>query len=105
MWLPGIKYTFVAAIEACVDIAQHLCSTQGWGPPDDNGDAMGLLGKHGALPKDLADAMRRAVGFRNVLVHGYVEVSDEIVTTRLEDLRDLESFVEHVLSYLRGQSA
>ena len=82
MWLPGVKYTFVTAIEACVDIAQHVCSAEGWGPPADNGDAMRLLGKHGVLPDDLADAMRKSVGFRNVLVHEYVEVADAIVVNR-----------------------
>jgi uncharacterized protein YutE (UPF0331/DUF86 family) len=32
MWLRGVKYTFVTAIEACVDVAQHICATEGWGP-------------------------------------------------------------------------
>lgn len=32
MWLRGVKYTFVTTIEACIDIAQHICSAQGWGP-------------------------------------------------------------------------
>ena len=31
LWLRGIKYTFITAIEACVDVAQHLCATQGMG--------------------------------------------------------------------------
>lgn len=44
MWLRGVKYTFVTAIEACVDVAQHICATEGWGPPADNGDAVRLLG-------------------------------------------------------------
>jgi uncharacterized protein YutE (UPF0331/DUF86 family) len=25
IWLRGVKYTFVTAIEACVDVAQHIC--------------------------------------------------------------------------------
>jgi uncharacterized protein YutE (UPF0331/DUF86 family) len=27
IWLRGVKYTFVTAIEACVDVAQHICAT------------------------------------------------------------------------------
>lgn len=69
MWLRGVKYTFITAIEASVDVAQHICAAQGWGPPADNGDAMKLLGKHGVLSVASADTMRKAVGFRNVLVH------------------------------------
>lgn len=101
MWLRGVKYTFVTSIEACVDVAQHICSAHGWGPPQDNGDAMKVLGRHGALSAELSDAMRKAVGFRNVLVHEYVEVSDDIVVARLGDLRDLEQFVEQLTAFLR----
>ena len=103
MWLPGVKYTFIAAIEACVDIAQHICSAEGWGPPADNGDAVRLLGAHGALSRELAEQTRKAVGFSNVLVHEYVAVSDDVVLSRLSDLSDLRSFVRQVTSYLHPQ--
>jgi hypothetical protein len=46
LWLRGVKYTFVTSIEVCIDIAQHICSAQGRGPPADNGDAMKALGCH-----------------------------------------------------------
>jgi uncharacterized protein YutE (UPF0331/DUF86 family) len=105
MWTRGVKYTFVTCIEACVDIAQHICSAQGWGPPADNGDAMKVLGRHGTLTAEVSDAMRKAVGFRNVLVHEYVEVSDVIVVSRLGNLRDLEQFVEQVTAFLHDGSA
>ncbi len=105
LWLRGIKYTFVTSIEACVDIAQHICSAEGWGPPADNGDAMKVLGRHGVLTPEASDAMRKAVGFRNVLVHEYVAVSDEIVASRLADLRDFEQFVEQVTGFLHGNGA
>lgn len=93
IWLRGVKYTFVTAIEACVDVAQHICATGGWGPPADNGDAIRLLGEHGILTAELAVSMRKAVGFRNVLVHDYIEVDDSIVIDRLKSLSDLEEFV------------
>jgi uncharacterized protein YutE (UPF0331/DUF86 family) len=93
MWLRGVKYTFVTAIEACVDAAQHVCSSQGWGPPADNVDAMRVLGRHGVLDPELAERLRRAVGFRNLLVHEYVEVDDDIVLSRLADHADLAAFV------------
>lgn len=102
IWLRGIKYTFVTAIEACIDVAQHMCATEGWGPPADNGDAIRLLGAHGVLVGALAISMRKAVGFRNVLVHDYIEVNDEIVVARLKSLSDLEEFVRQVAAYVTG---
>lgn len=100
IWLRGVKYSFVTVIEAVVDVAQHLCATSGWGPPSDNGDSLRLLGEHGVLAADLADSMRRAVGFRNVLVHDYADVDDDIVIARLRDLSDLRAFVANVADYL-----
>jgi uncharacterized protein YutE (UPF0331/DUF86 family) len=44
--------------------------------------------------------MRKAVGFRNVLVHDYVEVDDTIVVARLKGLGDLEEFVRQVAAYV-----
>jgi uncharacterized protein YutE (UPF0331/DUF86 family) len=104
IWLRGVKYTFVTAIEACVDVAQHICAAEGWGPPADNGDAIRLLGEHGVLPAELAASVRRAVGFRSVLVHEYVEVDDKIVVGRLADLSDLQDFVRAVAEYVSGSS-
>jgi uncharacterized protein YutE (UPF0331/DUF86 family) len=105
IWLRGVKYTFVTAIEACVDVAQHICATEGWGPPTDNGDAVRLLGERGVLTAELAVSMRKAVGFRNVLVHDYIEVDDLIVVGRLKSLGDFEEFVRQVAAYVTGRSA
>jgi uncharacterized protein YutE (UPF0331/DUF86 family) len=101
MWLRGVKYAFVTGIEALVDVAQHLCASEGWGPPQDNGDAVRLLGAHGVLEPGLADGLRRAVGFRNVLVHEYVRVDDDVVLARLADLTELRDFVDQVSGWLK----
>jgi uncharacterized protein YutE (UPF0331/DUF86 family) len=100
IWLRGVKYTFVTAIEACLDVAQHICATEGWGPPADNGDAVRLLGEHGVCTPALARSIRQAVGFRNVLVHEYIRVNDDIVTERLKSLGDLEGFVSQVAAFI-----
>lgn len=100
MWLRGVKYAFITAIEGCVDVAQHICAARGWGPPDDNGDAVRILGQKAVLSRENATAIRQAVGFRNVLVHEYVEVRDDVVVGRLSALGDLSEFVRGVTGYL-----
>jgi len=101
LWLPGVKYTFITAIEACVDVAQHMCSSEGWGPPADNGEAMTVLGRHSVLTPNLAARMRHAVGFRNVLVHEYVAVDDAVVPNRLDSPGDLADYVRAVSTFLQ----
>lgn len=101
--LAAIKYVFITAIEGCIDIAQHLCASEGWGPPSSNADAVRLLGRQGAIDEKLGADVSRAVGFRNVLVHGYVEVDDGQVVANLGRLGDLERFVAAVSRWLIEQ--
>lgn len=105
LWLPGVKYLMIVAIECCIDVAQHVSSSSGWATPRDNGDAMRQLGVHGLLDAGHAEALRRAVGFRNVLVHEYVAVDDAVVIARLEDLSDLRGFVAAMVAVIDDPSS
>ncbi len=49
---------------------------------------------------DLATSMRKAVGFRDSLVHDYIEVDDEIVVGRLKHVSELDEFVRQVAAYV-----
>lgn len=100
LWLSGVKYVFITAIEACVDVAQHVCAAEGWGSPSTNAESIRVLGRHGVIDAALAERMSRAVGFRNVLVHDYVEVDDSIVLARLTDVSDLDDFTRAVGAWL-----
>lgn len=102
LWLPGVKYLLIATVETSIDIAQHICSSLKWQTPTDNGHAMRILGERGVLTTKTATAMRQAVGFRNVLVHEYVDVDDDVVVSRLADISDLEHFITEVSRWLPG---
>jgi uncharacterized protein YutE (UPF0331/DUF86 family) len=99
-WLLAVKYLFVVAIEASTDVAQHLCASEGWGPPSTNADAMRVLARHGVIDEVLGDQLARAVGFRNVLVHQYAEVDDDRVVAMLDRLGDLDAFAAAVATHL-----
>lgn len=60
LWLRGVKYTFVTAIEACVDVAQHVCASEGWGPPADNPDSLRVLARRGVLPPEIGEGLATA---------------------------------------------
>lgn len=99
-WLDSVKYNFVVAIECCVDIGQHLCAVQGWGPPSTNADTFRILSEHSVLPAELGERMAQASGFRNVLVHEYVEVRDDLVVANLARTADIREFVTAVADWL-----
>ena len=102
LWLDGVKYLFVTAIEGCIDVAQHIVSSERLGAPDTNADALRRLGQHRVIDTDLADSLARAVGFRNVLVHGYVDVDDDVVLASFADVTQLHRFVHDVSAWLLG---
>lgn len=104
IWIAGVKYWLVTAIESCVDVAQHIDGSEKWRTPSDNGDAMRVLAENGVLDPALGERMRMAVGFRNVVVHEYTRVDDQIVLERLADPSDLEMFVRAVNSWLESVS-
>lgn len=99
-WLDSVKYNFIVAIECCVDVGQHLCAVQGWGPPSTNADTFRILSEHAVLPADLATRMAQASGFRNVLVHEYVDVRDDLVVANLARTADIRAFVVAIAHWL-----
>jgi uncharacterized protein YutE (UPF0331/DUF86 family) len=104
LWLDGVKYLFITAIEGCVDLAHHIASSESWRSPDTNAGAIRLLGEHGIVAHSVATSVSRAVGFRNILVHQYAEVDDGIVIDALDHLEDLRSFVAQVSAWVIAQS-
>jgi uncharacterized protein YutE (UPF0331/DUF86 family) len=92
-WLGHTKYLFVCVLEGSVDVAQHVCASEGWGPPETNADAFRLLDQHRVLDTSLADTMVAASGFRNLLVHRYAAIDDQLVVDYLKELPTLRRYV------------
>lgn len=68
----------------------------------DYASALDRMAEIGALPADFARRFRAVAGFRNVLVHGYVDVDLELVARLLgERLEDFDLFAAHVERFLR----
>jgi len=88
----AIAMNLQRAIELCIDMANHLIRTRKLGLPQDSRDSFALLEHEGVISTDLADQLKRMVGFRNVLVHEYrkldLEIMTDVIDHRLEDLLD-----------------
>ena len=87
--IASAKYHLIVAIEACIDICNHVISQNGFRVPEDYADTFGVMSEAGALEKEFADRLRDMAKFRNRLVHIYWEVDErqvhEILRTRLGD--------------------
>lgn len=98
----NLKYTFQTAIEACTDAAHHVVASEGLGQPTSNGDAVQRLADAGHVTDELAATIASAVGFRNVLVHGYADVDDAQVVANLAHRADLRRYVRELAALLTG---
>jgi uncharacterized protein YutE (UPF0331/DUF86 family) len=89
------------AVEALLDLANHLISANGWELPRDGRHAFSILSSHGLLSDANLTLARAMVGFRNIAVHDYAALDPEIVRGIVRDrLGDLERLVESLLARL-----
>lgn len=89
--------------QICIDLAQHVIAADGHRVPRDYGDAFRVLAEVGVLESRLAERMVALAGARNVIVHLYVEVDDELLAAAvrgggLDDLSDFARAVARLVS-------
>ena len=85
-----------------LDIATHIAASRGRDVPD-YASAIDELARLDVLDRDFVREFRNVAGFRNVLVHGYLEVDLGLLHTLLhERLGDFESFAARIEAYLES---
>lgn len=67
---------------------------------DDYTAAVRNLARVEEFPGPLVDDLARLPGFRNVLLHEYVELDYEVAVRALRELEPVEAFVEAVRAYV-----
>lgn len=85
------------AVQLCVDMALHFLTEAGQSTPETMGDAFEQLAQSKHLDPELAQRMRKAVGFRNIAVHNYSAIDWAIVhAIATEHLSDFKDFAKSV---------
>ncbi len=100
--IASAKYNLIVAIEASIDICNHLISKNGYRVPEDYADTFKILAEAGLIPKDFAEnKLVKMARFRNRLVHLYWKIDNEmlfnIVTGDLKDLEQLLNELKYIL--------
>jgi len=87
-------------IQNVLDAATHIAASAGRDVPD-YATAIDQLAELGVVPVEFAARFRAVAGFRNVVVHGYLDVDLEVVHRLLnERLEDFAEFAQRVSRYL-----
>ncbi len=85
------------ASQATIDISTHLIRLGKLGVPKTSREVFELLKENQIIFSETAEQMKKMVGFRNIAVHDYQNVSLEIVKSILENhLVDFEMFINDI---------
>jgi uncharacterized protein YutE (UPF0331/DUF86 family) len=88
------------ACESSIDAAMHLVRVRRLGIPQETREAFVMLEGAGLISQDLADRLKRMVGFRNVAIHDYQKLNLDIVRSIVVDR--LDDFLEFTAILLRS---
>jgi uncharacterized protein YutE (UPF0331/DUF86 family) len=79
------------AIEALLDMGNHVIADKGMGVVEWYSDVPKIFLEKGMISSELSEKWIRMIGFRNTLVHGYMDVDRAIVYEVLQNgLCDIE---------------
>jgi len=88
------------ACQPAMDLAAHVIRIEKLGIPKYSRELFDLLFQHKIIPQDLSEKLKRMVGFRNLAVHDYGNLSLEIVQSIIEnDLVVFNSFCGIMMKY------
>jgi uncharacterized protein YutE (UPF0331/DUF86 family) len=77
-----------------------VIADEGWAAPRTTAEAFTRLAEHGVIPAQLAAALKQAVGFRNIIVHGYSGVDlRPLHRAATEGVADLDAFARAVTQW------
>lgn len=90
------------AIQISIDLASHLVSAQNLGVPKTLRESFELLEKANVLESSLAKRLSKMVGFRNIAIHEYQLINEEILesifTERLGDLKEFIAAISQLIT-------
>jgi uncharacterized protein YutE (UPF0331/DUF86 family) len=101
--LGAAKYYLQTAIEACIDIGNHIISSERYRSPRDYRDVFTVLQENDIVDEDLAIRLRQMAGLRNRLVHLYWEIDDALIYAYLQsNMGDFEAYMRWISDFLKG---
>ena len=100
-----IERNLEVSAQSVIDIANRIISIEGLEKPLDYYDAIMRLGEAGILSLKFAEKLAPIAGFRNILVHDYLDINWDEVYHNLHQLHDITKFMKEVKAWMKEQIA
>src|SRR3989344_1651894 len=92
-----IEKTIELIADTIVDIALIIISERGLKKPEDSRDALSVLEENKILTKKVAGKIKDLISFRNLLVHRYGKIKEDLEYTNIsENSEDIILFVKEI---------
>ena len=99
-----VERNLEVSAQAVIDIANRIISIEGLEKPRDYYEAIIRLGESGILPTEFAQHLAPIAGFRNILVHDYMDINWDEVYNNLLQLNDISHFTDIVKAWMRQKA-
>ena len=98
----AVERTLMNLIQACIDLAQHVRSTEDLSPTGTAKQEMQALGDADILSRETQEKMEEATGLRNILAHRYGDIDHEVVYDVLHnDLHWFERYQQELARWVQ----
>ena len=96
-----VERNLEVAAQCCIDICHRIISLLEAPPPLDYYDSILQMGALGVVPSEFAMHLAPLAGFRNILVHEYLEVNWDEVYENFQSIEDLLTFIRYIRQWLQ----
>lgn len=97
--MDSIVLNLQRACEVTTDIAMYIVSTRKLGTPQTKKESFELLEQNNLISSDTCKKMKNMIGFRNIAIHDYKQIDEEILKDVIENhLQDLTEFARAILN-------
>ena len=87
------------AAQASIDLSTHIIRVKNLGIPKTSRDVFSLLNASKIITSTTSEQMKKMVGFRNIAIHDYQNISLDIVKSILTNhLIDFECFIQEIIN-------
>ncbi len=99
-----VERNLEVAIQSCIDIANRIISLNDLEKPKDYYESIIILGKENIIPYDFAQKFAPIAGFRNILIHEYLDIDWEEVYNNLQNIDQFYDFMDYITKWLSQKS-
>ena len=96
------KYNLIVAVEALIDLCNHIIVQEKLGKPEEYADVLRIIGARLSLDADFIIKLEKMAKFRNLIVHLYWKVDNsEVYNILKNNLDDFDLIKKTLIEYLR----